>query len=122
MIAVTARLLRKTQNAVPKSTTDFKKALKLTKKSPSEATNEKLMEIFKELEIEVLDAGTMIRQAVRQGFRTETLRALVEEGRNVMKERVMVRNEPLRKGNTVEGEEEESEDEDEGEEGEREED
>ena len=40
----------------------------------------------------------------------------------MMKERVMVRNEPLRKGNTVEGEEEESEDEDEGEEGEREED
>ena len=60
MSAVTARLLRKTQNAVRKSTADFKKALKLTKKSSSEATNEKLVEIFEELEIKVLDAGTMI--------------------------------------------------------------
>ena len=113
MIVVSARLLRKTQNAVRKSTSDFKKALKATKKSPSEASNNTLVEMFEELEIEVLDARTMIRQAEKQGFKTETLRALVEEGERVMKEKAMVRNEPLKKGNTGEKEGEGSEEEEE---------
>ena len=47
------------------------------------------------------------------------MRALTEEGRNVMKERSMARDEPLKRGKAVEEEEEESESDDKGEERER---
>ena len=115
MISVTSRGLRRTQKVVRKATAEFKKAVKETKKNPSEATNERLVEMFRELEIEILDAEAIVRQADRQGFKTETLRALTEEGRNVMKERAMARSEPLGKEGASEEEGEESEDEEESE-------